>query len=188
MPWHKGKKGIHLSPRTEFKKGHRPPPFSEEHRCKIGEAIKKYRAHPEVKRFYSELMQGENNPSKRPEIKAKIRITRLKQVFPVKDTSIEVALQEELDRHGLVYQKHLPVCGLCQPDIVFPELKIAVFADGDYWHTKDERAIKKDQYQTNVLTEAGWIVLRFWGSEIRNNLHYCVNEIEKALNKRVETE
>ena len=181
VPWNKGKKGIHLSPKTEFKKGHKQPPFSEEHRREIGEAIKNHRVKPEIKRFYSEVMRGK----KHSEVtKQKLREARLKQVFPIKDTSIETTLQEELDQRGIDYQIHLPVCGICQPDIVFPKQKVAVFADGDYWHSKSFKngeAWRKDRRQEKTLRENGWGVLRFWGSEIKADVSGCVDKIESII-------
>lgn len=116
-----------------------------------------------------------------PELKEKLREYRLKQLIPSKDSSIEIALQKELNRRGIAYEKHLSVLGICQPDIVFPNRKIAVFADGDYWHTKDERAIRKDQFQNKFLREKGWNVLRFWGHEIRQDVVNCVNQIEECI-------
>lgn len=116
-----------------------------------------------------------------PETKVALRKARLKQTFPAKDTTIEIALQEELVRRGIVYDKHLPVLGLCQPDIVFPQQKIAVFADGDYWHTKDEKVRQKDKFQNSILKANGWVVLRFWEHEIRQDVSSCVDQIAEVI-------
>jgi len=113
--------------------------------------------------------------------KQRQRKARLGHVIPTTDTSIEIALQEELDRRGRVYEKHLPVEGICQPDIVFPSLKVAVFADGDYWHRKDERAIEKDQRQNMLLNDKGWVVLRFWEHEINKDVSECVDKIIEVI-------
>lgn len=117
----------------------------------------------------------------------KLRVARLKQVFPKKDSSIEVAMQEELDRRNIFYEKHTSVCDVCQPDIMFSEEKVAVFADGDYWHSKDfknGKIWKRDRHQDCVLKENGWFSLRFWGSEIRDDVSRCVDTIEGALTRR----
>jgi len=120
-----------------------------------------------------------------PEFKDKLREFRLKQVIPSKDSSIEVALQKELNRRGIVYEKHLSVLGICQPDIVFTRRKIAVFVDGDYWHTKDDDVIAKDRFQNEFLKANGWNVLRFWGHEIREDVSRCVDHIEALIKRRV---
>ena len=128
--------------------------------------------------------RGKNNPfygkHHTDEVKQKIRETRLKTKYPVKDTSIEIALQKPLKQKGFLFKKHITVCGICQPDVVFPSKKIAIFADGDYWHSKIHKggkAWEKDRNQDRVLSENGWRVIRFWGSEIKNNTENCVNKI-----------
>ena len=113
-------------------------------------------------------------------ISEKIRAARLKQVFPKKDTSIEIALQEELSSRSIKYKKHVPVCGVCQPDIVFLDKMIAVFADGDYWH-RLPHMIEKDRRQDRVLRHEGWKVLRFWQHKIESDVGSCVDEIEGVL-------
>ncbi len=121
------------------------------------------------------------------EHKRKLRMARLNQVLPTKDTSIEVATQHELDKRGITYETHIPVCGICQPDIVFPSEKVAVQCDGDYWHSKDFKdglVWERDRHQDKVLRWAGWSVLRFWGSQIRENVKGCVDRIVAEIAMR----
>ena len=132
---------------------------------------------------------GEKNPfyghKHTEETKQKIREIRLKTKFKTKNTKIEKILQEGLNKNNIKYKKHLTVCDICQPDIVFPEKKIAVFADGDYWHSKthkDGKAWEKDRNQDKVLSQNGWMVLRFWGHEIKESPQKCVNKIIGVLN------
>ncbi|MDO9333534.1 MAG: very short patch repair endonuclease, partial [Dehalococcoidales bacterium] len=50
-----------------------------------------------------------------------------------RDTGPERRLRSKLDQLGIsyiVYPKDLPG----KPDIVFPEHKVVVFVDGDFWH------------------------------------------------------
>ena len=114
------------------------------------------------------------------ETKRKMRKSRLTWVAPTKDTSIEIALQMGLDDKNIIYEKHLPVCNCCQPDIIFPKKKIAIFADGDYWHNLPN-VIEKDRRQENILKENNWGILRFWEHDIKNNLDICINKILGAL-------
>lgn len=173
-----------LKGRTSPLKGRK---LSDEHKRKMSEHHVGFtgRSHSdETKHKISETVSGEKNGfyggHHTKEAKAKIREARLKQIIPAKDTSIEVALQDELNGRNISYMKHVPVCGVCQPDIVFPKQKTAVFVDGDYWH-RLPHMIKKDRYQDKVLKEAGWAVLRFWGNEINDDVSRCVNIIETAL-------
>lgn len=154
---------------------------SEETKKKISIANKGKKRSDEFRKRVSETLMG---CTRSKETKEKIRRARLNRRFNQKDTSIEILLQEELNKNNLVYEKHIPVCGICQPDIVFPLEKVAVFADGDYWHSrefKDGLVWRRDRNQDKTLTENGWMVLRFWGHEIKNDVSSCVDQIVEVL-------
>ena len=57
----------------------------------------------------------------------KMKVKRAKQVLPIKDTKIEVAIQDGLINLGISFTKHEPIIG--QPDI-FVKPNLCVFADG----------------------------------------------------------
>ena len=117
-----------------------------------------------------------------------------------KDSAIELALRKELWSRGIRYRKNVSsVFG--KPDIAFIGKKVAVFCDSEFWHGYDwdvkkleikshqdfwipkiERNIERDKEVTTKLEQDGWIVIRFWGKEIKKNTEYCVNIIEKAVN------
>ena len=129
------------------------------------------------------------------DIRRKRTMSRIKS----KNTSIEVSLRKALWRAGIRYKKNfskLPGA----PDIVITKHKIAVFCDGEFWHGKDwekkkhrinnnreywikkiERNINRDNEINKRLFGNGWTVIRFWGSEIRNNVDSCVEEIKEAI-------
>lgn len=117
-----------------------------------------------------------------------------------KDTKAEILLRKALWRKGLRYRKnvnHLPG----KPDIVFIKHKIVIFVDGDFWHARGheknpgeqidtnknywtdklKRNVARDRYVNELLLEQGWLVLRFWESDIKNKLDNCVEEIMKYL-------
>jgi len=57
-----------------------------------------------------------------------------------------------------------------------------VETDGDTWHGDRER-IPEDNHRDNALQSAGWHVLRFNGSQIRESLSdYCVPQIAATIN------
>lgn len=119
-----------------------------------------------------------------------------------KDSAIEVMLRKELWRRGLRYRKNVrTICG--KPDIAFISKKIAIFADSEFWHgynwkqkkdeiksnrefwiSKLERNMQRDVEVTEKLTEEGWLVLRFWGNEIKKDVLTCVDIIEKYYKER----
>lgn len=119
-----------------------------------------------------------------------------------KGSEIEILLQKELWSRGLRYRKNVKgITG--KPDIAFIGKKIAVFCDSEFWHGYDwenrkkdfksntefwipkiERNIHRDIEVTNELETQGWIVIRFWGKEIKKNVSGCADEIERIWKER----
>lgn len=119
-----------------------------------------------------------------------------------KNSEIELLLRKELWSRGLRYRKNVTkIVG--KPDIVFLRKKVAVFCDSEFWHGYDwenrkhefksnqefwipkiERNIQRDCEVTNRLRNEGWIVLRFWGNEIKKNVMQCADEIERICKER----
>ena len=119
-----------------------------------------------------------------------------------KDSKIEVKLRKALWREGLRYRKHYSkIPG--KPDIVFIGKKVAVFCDSEFWHGKNweerkndfksnkefwinkiERNIQRDKEVNKMLNDRGWKVIRFWGSEIKNDIDECVKTVKSELERR----
>ena len=119
-----------------------------------------------------------------------------------KGSEIEILLQKELWSRGMRYRKNVKgITG--KPDIAFIGKKIAVFCDSEFWHGYDwenrkkdfksntefwipkiERNIQRDIEVTNELETQGWIVIRFWGKEIKKNVSGCADEIERIWKER----
>ena len=94
---------------------------------------------------------------------------------------------------------------LGKPDIIIKKYKIAVFVDGDYWHghnwalrgkfsleeeLKDYSPYWKAKILRNVerdfevrirLWDEGWLVFRFWESDIEKDIDNCVGVILSAI-------
>ena len=126
------------------------------------------------------------------------------QAIKNKDSEIELLLRKELWKRGLRYRKNVKnVFG--HPDIAFIGKRVAVFCDSEFWHGYDwehrkadiksrrdfwipkiERNMQRDIEVTGVLKSDGWIVLRFWGKEIKKDVCKCADIIETAVknNKR----
>jgi DNA mismatch endonuclease (patch repair protein) len=115
------------------------------------------------------------------------------------DTSVEILLRKALWREGIRYRKNLKTLP-GKPDIAITKYKIAVFCDGELWHGKDwkkrkekittnrdywiqkiERNMMRDNENEKKLEKMGWIVIRFWGKEIKKNLFDCIYEIKKTI-------
>lgn len=119
-----------------------------------------------------------------------------------KDSKIETMLAKELWKRGYRYRKNeKSVYG--KPDITFKKYKLAIFVDSEFWHGKDweqrkfdhksnqefwykkiERNIERDIEVNFELERLGWIVQRFWGKEIMQNLSGCIERIEEIIYER----
>ena len=124
------------------------------------------------------------------------------QAVKNKDSQIELLLRKELWSRGIRYRKNsTKIFG--KPDIVFIGKKIAIFCDSEFWHgynweerkndfkshqefwiPKIERNIERDKEVNMKLASEGWIVLRFWGNEIKKNTAQCADIIEKAVHSK----
>lgn len=124
------------------------------------------------------------------------------QAVKNKDSDIELKLRKELWKQGLRYRKNAKdVFG--HPDIVFKGKKIAVFCDSEFWHgyaweinkekihtrrefwiPKIERNMQRDEIVNEKLREDGWIVIRFWGNEIKHDVQACADIVVKAVKQR----
>lgn len=121
-----------------------------------------------------------------------------------RDTRCEIALRRALTSLGLRYRLDASDL-LGHPDIVFRGARIVVFCDGDYWHGRnlDERLAKlagghnasywiakiqsnvaRDRRVTAELESNGWIVLRFWESDIHKDAGTIADQVAQAVRMR----
>lgn len=135
-------------------------------------------------------------------VKTKEQISYNMRQIKCKGSKIEVMLMKELWSRGLRYRKNVKsVVGT--PDIAFIGKRVAVFCDSEFWHgynweerkhdfkshqefwiPKIERNIQRDKEVTDYLQANGWIVLRFWGNDIKKDTSKCADVIERELKKR----
>ena len=120
---------------------------------------------------------GTKKAMKNPIVREKLRKGRLKQVFPLRDTSIEISIQKELKKRKIKFKKHYPIIG--QPDI-FIKPNLCVFCDGDYWHNLFNHR-KRDREVNKELKKRKYKVIRFWEYQIKSNVVNCVNKIESVI-------
>ena len=87
------------------------------------------------------------------------------------------------------------------PDFSFPDLFIAIFLDGCYWHgcpkckkipathkkfwrEKISKNVLRDKRNSRNLKKIGWRVIRFWEHEIKKVPEECLKKIIKAINSK----
>lgn len=69
-------------------------------------------------------------------------------------------------------------------DFAFPQLKIAVQADGEEWHSGVED-IQHDKIRDSQLASQGWVVLRFTEEEIEDRIQDVVSVISQVISSKV---
>lgn len=101
-----------------------------------------------------------------------------------RDTAPEIAVRKIVHGVGLRYRvDHRPIASLNRrADLVFTRARVAVFIDGCFWHgclehhtvaktngtywsEKVRRNRARDVETNHLLSEDGWLVLRFWEHE-----------------------
>jgi DNA mismatch endonuclease (patch repair protein) len=128
-------------------------------------------------------------------------------------TKPEILLQKALSERKLRFRtnaKNLPG----KPDIVFIQARVAIFCDGDFWHGRNWRSLRKklllgtnsdywiakiasnmrrDKTNSASLVKLNWIVIRFWEGDIRKDASRIAQEVERqvilrreVINKRSE--
>ena len=95
------------------------------------------------------------------------------------DTSIEVAVQNELKLLGIEFEKQKHI-GPYFIDIFIPAKSVAIECDGDYWHSFEDRK-EKDKMRDEWLEEQGIIVIRLPEHAIRNDVKGLVKYVVKLL-------
>jgi len=115
------------------------------------------------------------------------------QIGPSRGTKAERLVQALLGPMGampnyrIYLSKPAPGCkrSYVEADAAVPELRLAVFVDGRFWHdpefararqkpshkvdweAKARRNAKRDRAQTEALESEGWLVVRVWDDQLQ---------------------
>lgn len=108
-----------------------------------------------------------------------------------KNTKPELLMFSLLKGLGYKFKKHFPITG--KPDIAFPDCKVVVFIDGEFWHGKDffitkdslqpfwvkkiGDNLRRDRKVTRKLRAEGWHVLRLWDKKVLKHPERAVHRI-----------
>jgi DNA mismatch endonuclease (patch repair protein) len=130
--------------------------------------------------------------------------SRAKAANRARSTAHELKLQEALCALGLrfeTYREDLPGC----PDIVFPNEKIVVFCDGDFWHGRHWARLRsqlarranalywlakiganraRDRRVRTGLRRQGWTVIQLWETDILRDPRQAASSLKERLGKK----
>lgn len=153
---------------------------AEETRRKIG--LKSLNRTPANKGKTYEEFYGKEKSKFLKEI---IKENRKKQIFPMRDTKIEVKIQNYLKELKVEFFTHYyceEILHAYRCDVFIPVQegivqKTIIECDGDYWHGNSlkysnlnnwqKEQIKKDKIRTQELKEKGFRVIRLWENKIK---------------------
>ena len=80
-------------------------------------------------------------------------------------------------------QPQFAICGYYLDFAYIDEdCKIDIEVDGKAYHTNlDGSRVRRDFLRNAVLERQGWIVLRFWASELSSNMDECIDKIKATI-------
>lgn len=114
------------------------------------------------------------------------------------NTRPEILLRKALWGLGLRYRLSTKLRG--KPDLVFPRFKVVLFVDGCFWHGCRKHLVwpknnaqfwknkilgnkNRDAATNRDLKRSGWLVIRVWEHQIRNDVNQCALQIERKLRR-----
>jgi DNA mismatch endonuclease (patch repair protein) len=106
-----------------------------------------------------------------------------------RDTEPELLLRRAIHAQGGRFRVQVRLAKGCTPDIVMPSRRLAIFVDGDYWHSCPEHGRKapftgpnaalweekfrrnreRDGRSTALAHDLGWQVVRLWECQVRSD-------------------
>lgn len=161
---------------SESHKGEKHPLYgthrSEETKRKISEGNK-------GKHYHSDESKQKNRE------KALLRFQN--HLGPFKDTKPEIKMKEILISLNILFE-HQFVLDNCSFDFHILNTSILIEVDGDYYHGNPEKFLtlnkmqlrmkERDKKHDEVALNNGYILLRFWQSDILNNKEKVIEELK----------
>lgn len=154
-------------------------PYSKGKKMLYGEEWLKHTREASLRRKGIPLLKARGPRNLSDESRAKMRAHRLSQTFLKQDTDIEILMKNALDNTGIKYE-HPYQFGYFMCDFAVPEKKLIIECDGIYWHSL-ARNKHFDERKECYCKESGWNILRFTDKNIKMEMDYCMDEIQKCL-------
>lgn len=130
-----------------------------------------------------------------PDIFTKEKRSEIMSKIKSKGTKIELTMMNALEESNLRFEYQPKICG--KPDfLVYPN--IVVFCDSSFWHGRSwkklkpklqkgywrehiEKNRKRDKIVNNQLKKEGYLILRFWDSQLEEDSDSCIDRIKNAI-------
>lgn len=116
-----------------------------------------------------------------------------------KGTAFELLFFQSLAELNIQFEAH-PKDIFGKPDLIIRDKNVCVFLDSDFWHgwqfprwkhkmknafwrDKIDRNRRRDKKVTATLKRNGFVVIRLWEHQLKNDLTRCVSRLNNILNK-----
>ncbi len=187
--WRKRNQSIRMTGRklseetkTKISNAHKGKRMSKEAKRKM--SIAKQNMSAETKRKIGEVQKGrvfsDEHKRKLSDIRLKgIASGRIKLSWKYFNTSIELAIESELNKNKINYIKQYPINGVGIVDFFLSDFNLIVECDGKYWHNKKDRPQKDINRDLMALFKYGYKTIRFTDEKINKSPKRCINEIIK---------
>ena len=171
----KKKSKEHIDKIIKTRKGYT---HSKETRKKLSSSTTKLWKDKNYRESQTEKIVKTTNSNKH---RAILKEKRKLQITPVKDTTIEIKIQNFLEELKIYFEKHkyMSIPHGYQCDIFIPSMNMIIECDGDYWHNYPH-GTKKDHFRTKELIARGYNVLRIWECDIRKMTLYTFKTLLKG--------
>jgi very-short-patch-repair endonuclease len=157
--------------------------FSDEHKKRIGEA--------NHRRIYTQDMR--NRISERAIKRIQNNTTQFSNTVPEKKIKDFLILNNLIENKDYIHQYYVKeISNKYLADFYIPKIKTIIEVDGDYYHANDrsvnkelndrqKKQVNKDKIRTIEMRNSGFIVLRFWEHNIKNNFNLIQTNLLKLL-------
>ena len=137
------------------------------------------------------MFKNGTHPFQDPEIRKIANRRALQANSKLVSSRTEGKLQEAFEKIGLKPETQYPISShhnvkqnrdyFYYTDFAFVDAKVVVEADGEPWHSWDEKRIEHDRIRQERIEKQGWSVFRYTGSQIQKNADGIASEIKSIL-------
>ncbi len=150
-----------------------------------------HRAIANMTKTHHEMMRRGEHPFQDPEVMIRRARLALQANSRLVSSRTEGKLGEAFDEIGLEYETQYPIFSHYNQsnkrryhyyaDFAFPEERVIVEADGEPWHSWDERRKAHDRRRQRRIEKRGWQVLRYTGQQIQQDVQGIAQEVKAIL-------
>ena len=116
-----------------------------------------------------------------------------------RNTGPELALRRAMHARGWRFRLHRSLARGCNPDIILPASRVAIWVDGCFWHGHDTHTsiprngpnadlwksklasnVARDAHAVELAARMGWTPMRVWECDTRLQLKDVLERVEAA--------